>query len=111
MSDPTPLLSISSDQKQRIDKVQASSLSALIPKTYSTVKARVLIVKAKQKEDELGKRNYIFGICEDSTFRIPFICHKDEKQAALPRERSEQEKKATLPPDSKFCNKCGTKQP
>ena len=47
-----------------------------MPRTYSTVKARVVIIKCKQKEDELGKRNYIFGICEDATFRLPFICYK-----------------------------------
>ena len=40
------------------------------------MKARVLIIKCKQKEDELGRRNYVFGICEDATFRVPFICYK-----------------------------------
>ena len=61
---------------QHIEKVKAASLSQLLPRTYSTVKARVVIIKCKQKEDELGKRDYIFGICEDATFRVPFICYK-----------------------------------
>jgi hypothetical protein len=61
---------------QHVEKVKAASLSELLPRTYSTVKARVVIIKCKQKEDELGKRDYIFGICEDATFRVPFICYK-----------------------------------
>lgn len=61
---------------QRVEKAKATSLSQLVPRTYSTVKARVVIIKCKQKEDELGTRNYIFGICEDATFRVPFICYK-----------------------------------
>lgn len=63
-------------QAQPIEKVKAASLSQLVPRTYSTVKARVVIIKCKEKEDELGKRQYIFGICEDFTFRIPFVCYK-----------------------------------
>jgi hypothetical protein len=47
-----------------------------VPNTYSTVRARVTIIKSKEKTDELGKRNYIFGICEDQTSRVPFICYK-----------------------------------
>jgi len=61
---------------QRVEKVKAASLSQVVPRTYSTVKARALIIKCKQKEDELGKRDYIFGICEDATFRVPFVCYK-----------------------------------
>jgi hypothetical protein len=75
MPDIIPSLA-SLNQGQRIEKVKASSLSQLVPRTYSTVKARVVIIKCKEKEDELGKRQYIFGICEDSTFRIPFVCYK-----------------------------------
>jgi len=30
----------------------------------------------REKEDELGRRPYIFGIAEDSTFKAPFICYK-----------------------------------
>jgi hypothetical protein len=63
-------------QGQPIEKVKASSLSQLVPRTYSTAKARIVIIKCKEKEDQLGKRHYVFGICEDSTFRIPFICYK-----------------------------------
>jgi hypothetical protein len=75
MPDIIPSLA-SLNQGQRIEKVKASSLSQLVPRTYCTVKARVVIIKCKEKEDELGKRQYIFGICEDSIFRIPFVCYK-----------------------------------
>lgn len=76
MSDNMPLPFIRSLEGQRVEKVRAASLSQLVPRTYSTVKARVLIIKCKRKEDELGRRNYIFGICEDTTFRVPFVCYK-----------------------------------
>ena len=76
MSYSLPPASIGSVEGQHIEKVKAASLSQLLPRTYSTVKARVVIIKCKQKQDELGKRDYIFGICEDSTFRVPFICYK-----------------------------------
>jgi hypothetical protein len=42
-------------QGQPIEKVKASSLSQLVPRTYSAVKARVVIIKCKEKEDELGR--------------------------------------------------------
>jgi hypothetical protein len=71
---PSP--STGSVEGQHLEKVKAANLSELQPRTYSTVKARVVIIKCKQKEDELGKRDYIFGICEDATFRIPFTCYK-----------------------------------
>jgi hypothetical protein len=76
MTDGAVVHSIDSVQRQQLPKLIASSLSELISKTYSTVKARVIIVKAKEKEDALGKRSYLFGICEDQTFRSPFICYK-----------------------------------
>jgi len=76
MSDNMPLPLIRSLEGQRVEKVRAASLSQLVPRTHSTVKARVVIIKCKQKEDQLGRRNYIFGICEDATFRVPFVCYK-----------------------------------
>jgi len=76
MTDGAVVHSIDSVQRQQLPKIKASNLAELIPKTYSTVRARVVIVKAKEKEDELGKRSYIFGICEDQSFRSPFICYK-----------------------------------
>jgi hypothetical protein len=76
MTDGAVVDYIENVQRQRVPNVKASSLSELIPKTYSTVKARVLVLKAKEKEDALGKRSYLFGICEDQTFRSPFICYK-----------------------------------
>lgn len=47
---------IRSFEGQRVEKVKAASLSQLVPRTYSTVKARVVIIKCKQKEDDLGNR-------------------------------------------------------
>jgi hypothetical protein len=63
-------------QKEPIPKIKAASLAELTPRTYSTVRARVVIIKSREKKDELGKRNYIFGICEDQSFRSPFISYK-----------------------------------
>ena len=48
----------------------------LTPNTYIDTIVRVTRIKAKEKEDELGKRPYVFGIAEDSTFRTPFMCYK-----------------------------------
>jgi hypothetical protein len=54
----------------------AYTLVDLPSKQYVKTIVRVVIVKARQKEDELGSRRYLFGIAEDSTFRLPFICYK-----------------------------------
>jgi hypothetical protein len=51
-------------------------LSDLPPKKYVNTVARVVFIKSREKQDDLGKRPYIFGLAEDSTFRTPFICYK-----------------------------------
>ena len=51
-------------------------MADLPSKQYVKTIVRVVIVKARQKEDELGSRRYLFGIAEDFTFRLPFICYK-----------------------------------
>ncbi len=76
MSDTASLHSIDHIQEKPTQKVKVQNLSQLIPNTYTTLKARVLVVKSKEKSDNLGKRSYIFGICEDQTSRTPFICYK-----------------------------------
>ena len=76
MSDVASLDSIDHVQRRTSQKVKSQNLSQLIPETYTTVKARVLIIKSKEKTDELGKRSYIFGIMEDQKSRVPFICYK-----------------------------------
>ena len=76
MSDVASLDSIDHVQRRTAQKVKSQNLSQLIPETYTTVKARVLIIKSKEKTDELGKRSYIFGIMEDRKSRVPFICYK-----------------------------------
>ncbi len=76
MTDETVLHFIDSIQRQPVPKVKALNLSNLIPRTYSTVRARVVIVKSKEKQDELGKRSYVFGMCEDQSFRSLFMSYK-----------------------------------
>ncbi len=76
MSDVASLDSIDHVQRRTSQKVKSQNLSQLIPETYTTVKARVLIIKSKEKTDELGKRSYIFGIMEDRKSRVPFIYYK-----------------------------------
>ena len=76
MSDPGTAYSIDHIHRQTIQKVKSSDLSQLISGTYTTLTARVLIIKGKEKLDELGRRRYIFGIVEDQKSRIPFICYK-----------------------------------
>jgi hypothetical protein len=46
------------------------------PQTYVDTTVRVVMYRAREKEDELGSRPYIFGIAEDATFKAPFICYK-----------------------------------
>jgi len=53
-----------------------TNLSDLKPGRYANTVVRVILIKSREREDELGKRPYIFGICEDSTFKVPFICYK-----------------------------------
>ena len=76
MSDPGRVHSIDHIHRHTVQKVKSSDLSQLIPGTYTTLKARVLIIKSKEKLDELGSRRYIFGIVEDQISRVPFICYK-----------------------------------
>lgn len=53
-----------------------ASLSELEPGTYVDTVVRVTLIRSREKADELGQRPYIFGIAEDSTSRVPFICYK-----------------------------------
>jgi len=52
------------------------SLVDLTPKTYIDTIVRVVSIRAKEKQDNLGKRPYIVGIVEDSTFKALFISYK-----------------------------------
>ena len=51
-------------------------LLEIAPQTYVDTTVRVVVYRAREKEDELGRRPYIFGIAEDVTFKAPFICYK-----------------------------------
>jgi len=53
-----------------------TNLSDLAPGSYVKTVVIVTSIKSREREDELGKRPYIFGIAEDSTFRVPFVCYK-----------------------------------
>ncbi|MFQ5998353.1 MAG: hypothetical protein ACE5KO_03520 [Candidatus Bathyarchaeia archaeon] len=57
-------------------QAEERKLAELVPKTYATATARVLTIKCREKEDELGNRPYVYGIVEDSTFKMPFVCYK-----------------------------------
>jgi RecA/RadA recombinase len=50
ISDNIALPFIGSLEGQRVEKVRATSLSQLLPRTYSTVKAMVVIISSKQKK-------------------------------------------------------------
>jgi len=52
------------------------SLIDLTLNTYIDTIVRVTRIKAKEKENDLAKRPYVFGIVEDSTLRTPFMCYK-----------------------------------
>jgi hypothetical protein len=52
------------------------SLIDLTPNTCIDTIVKVTRIKAKEKEDDLGKRPHVFGIAEDSTLRTPFMCYK-----------------------------------
>ena len=52
------------------------SLIDLTPKTYIDTVVRVVSIRAKEKQDDLGKRPCVIGIAEDSTFKAPFISYK-----------------------------------
>ena len=51
-------------------------LADVVPKAYASVSVRIVSIKSREKEDELGKRSYVYGIAEDSSFKMPFMCYK-----------------------------------
>jgi len=51
-------------------------LSELPPGRYVDAIVRVALIKSREKEDQLGRKPYIYGVAEDSTFRVPFVCYK-----------------------------------
>ena len=51
-------------------------LSQLVHGSYVDATVRVVAVRARDREDELGLRTCIVGAAEDSTFKVPFVCYK-----------------------------------
>jgi hypothetical protein len=60
-------------QEQRIADV---TLSELIPGKYVSTTARVVYLRAIEKQDALGPKMIFFGILEDSMFKVPFVSHR-----------------------------------
>ena len=60
-------------QEPRIADV---TLSELIPGRYVSTTARVVYLRAIEKQDALGSKMIFSGILEDSAFKIPFVSHR-----------------------------------
>ena len=71
--DPTTL-SLPS-QEPRITEEEVT-LSELVPGKYVSTTARVVYLRAIEKQDSLGTKMIFSGILEDSTFRVPFVSHR-----------------------------------
>src|SRR5919109_4628104 len=52
------------------------TLSELVPGKYVSSTARVVYLRAIEKQDSLGTKMIFSGILEDSTFRVPFASHR-----------------------------------
>jgi hypothetical protein len=62
-------------QEPRITEEEVS-LSELVPGKYVSTTARVVYLRAIEKQDALGTKMIFSGILEDSTFRVPFVSHR-----------------------------------
>jgi hypothetical protein len=60
-------------QEPRISDV---TLSKLIPGEYVSTTARVVYLRAIEKQDALGSKMIFSGILEDSMFKVPFVSHR-----------------------------------
>src|SRR5918995_674164 len=60
-------------QEPRIADV---TLSELIPGRYVSTTARIVYLRAIEKQDALGSKMIFSGILEDSAFKIPFVSHR-----------------------------------
>src|ERR687892_1756573 len=60
-------------QESRIADV---TLSELIPGKYVSTTARVVYLRAIEKQDALGLKMIFSGILEDSAFKVPFVSHR-----------------------------------
>src|ERR687895_1278155 len=60
-------------QESRIADV---TLAELIPGKYVSITARVVYLRAIEKQDALGSKMIFSGILEDSEFKVPFVSHR-----------------------------------
>ena len=60
-------------QESRIAEV---TLSDLVPGKYVSTTARIVYLRAVEKQDDLGSKVVFSGILEDSTFKVPFVSHR-----------------------------------
>src|SRR5215207_347150 len=72
---PDPTTLPSPTQEPRI-KEEEVILSELVPGKYVSTTARVVFLRAIEKQDALGTKMIFSGILEDSTFRVPFVSHR-----------------------------------
>ena len=70
---PDPSMLPLPSQEQRITEV---TLSDLIPGKYVSATARIVYLRATEKQDDLGKKVVFSGILEDSAFKVPFVSHR-----------------------------------
>src|SRR5918996_497382 len=61
-------------QEPRI--VEDVTLSELIPGRYVSTTARVVYLRAIEKQDALGSKMIFSGILEDTNFKVPFVSHR-----------------------------------
>ena len=48
----------------------------MVPGKYVSTTARIVYLRAVEKQDDLGSKVVFSGILEDSTFKVPFISHR-----------------------------------
>jgi hypothetical protein len=60
-------------QEQRITEV---TLSDLVPGNYVSATARIVYLRAIEKQDDFGSKVVFSGILEDSAFKVPFVSHR-----------------------------------
>jgi hypothetical protein len=52
------------------------TLSDLVPGKYISTTARIVYLRAIEKQDDLGSKVVFSGILEDSMFKVPFVSHR-----------------------------------
>ena len=71
--DPSTLPLPSQEPRITIAEV---TLSDLVPGKYVSATARIVYLRAIEKQDDLGSKVVFSGILEDSAFKVPFVSHR-----------------------------------